>query len=367
MKKLFCIVLVLILALGLVACQSAPATETVSTTDPSAVVETSTALASASTEVTETGYQGEEKTLIMNVGCTETNADGKGMQLLKDYVEEKTNGKVKIDLYFNASLFPSDQDIPEVNAGNLDLINTGAGQLADYMPELGMLNSAYLFKSYEHMMAFFASDAGQALFDKIAENAGVRVLGAHCVGFRCVNINVDRKIKSRADLADIKLRMANSESWQFMGKALGANPVPVNFPDLYLSLQTGAVDGQDNPVATIKGSSFYEVTKSVTMTKHVVYFSWIAISESTWESISPELKKVIQDGVNAANKYITETSMTAQEDDIAFLKEKGMTVYELTDEELASYRQEVINYYLADQNAIAKWDMDLYQTIQDMA
>ena len=370
MKKLFCIVIAIAMVFGLVACTSNGETAT------NAVSESASAPESASAEVSETAsasaeaseYTGEEMTLSFSVAEAEGSITGQGDLRFKELVEDATNDKVKIELYFNSTLFPQDQEVEAMLKGNLDLNNGWFGWQTSYMPELAMFDMAYLFKDLEHARSYFNSDAAQELFDRIADEVGIRYLVADSIGYRTMNLDIDRKVTSREDLSDIKLRVPNTNSFMFAGEALGANSTPINFSDLYLSLQTGAVDGQDNPVATIISASFYEVTESVTITGHMTQNYGVNMREDLWQSMSPELQQIIQDAAKQAGVYTEELSESQLEEGIAFLEEHGLKVYTLTDEELTAYSQEVRDYYFntdAGKEITDDWDMDLYQQIQD--
>ena len=364
MKKFFYIAIALVMVLGLVACTSAPTTnETpsteVSTTASPAVTESVTAA--------PTPVEFPEMEINFSTSATETDYLGKGLSLFKQGVEQATGGKVKINMYRSSSYLPQDQEIPAIMAGNLDMNGTDPAHLADYVPSMAMLNSPYLFRSLDHWKAFYQGDLVATMFDDIAEETGVRILGALCQGTRTINLRVDRKVTSRADLSDIKLRMPNSEAWLFLGEALGGNPVPVAWADLYVALQTGTADGQDNPLAGTRSAKLYEVTKSTTMTNHIYLTTWISISDELWKSLSPELQQVIQDSVNAACNNVTESIFAAQDEDRAYMEGQGLKIYDLTDEEMANYQQEVVNYYFDHPDAIKDWDMDLYDAIQGLA
>ena len=105
------------------------------------------------------------------------------------------------------------------------------------------------------------------------------------LGRRQINLRTDKEMKTPADLAGIKLRMPPSDAWQFLGKALGANPVPVPFPELYTALQTGAVDGQDNPLPTVMDAKYYEVTKQIVLTSHLVDLNYLTVSKKVWDQL----------------------------------------------------------------------------------
>lgn len=305
-----------------------------------------------------------ELTLNYSVNYAETNVYAEGDKIMIDAIEEATGGKVKINIFYSSSLMPQDQEIASMMLGDLDMCATGCSWLSEYLPGLSGLSGAYVFNSYDHWYDFYYNSEAWAKYaDKIAETANTRFLAAANNGSRTINLTTDKKVSSRADLAGVKMRMPGTESWLFMGEALGSNPVAVAYSDLYLSLQTGAVDGQDNPVAAIKDQSFYEVTKSVTLSKHVIADQYITIREDLWQTFSPELQKIFIDAAEKGCNYVIDKCHSEEADTIAFLKEQGLTVYELTDEELASYKQEVLDYYMGNKDITASWDMELLDEI----
>ncbi len=115
-----------------------------------------------------------------------------------------------------------------------------------------------------------------------------------------MNLRPDKEIKTPADLAGVKLRMPGSDAWQFLGKALGANPLPMAFTEIYTALQTGAIDGQDNPLPTNKDSKFYEVTKQIVLTSHLVDMNFLAFSKKVWDKLTPEQQAAVQKGADDA-------------------------------------------------------------------
>ena len=367
-KKIACIVLAIIIVMGLAACSAQTPIEstTVSASDATTVQPTE----SASTETSNTVATFEKMELSLSTPQSETSMLGEGLKMFADQISKATNGQVTVKIYYSGSLFAQDQETDQIIAGNLDLHGTnGVGTLSDYFPvmkgTLDMIDSAYMFNSFEHMQKFFNSDVWAAVVEKTAEKTGIRILGIVYNGARSMNLNIDRKVTSRADLSDIKLRMSNSESALLLGQALGGNTIPVNFSDLYMALQTGTVDAQENGVLTIKTNSFYEVTKSVTLIHHQFGHIYIGIGEKKWQSLSPELQQVLANAWKAVEEAYNEKYLSQEEEAVEFLKEKGLSVYELTDEELASYRQEVLDWYYAQIDR-SSWDMDLYNDIQDL-
>lgn len=129
-------------------------------------------------------------------------------------------------------------------------------------------------------------------------------------------------------MAGIKLRMPGSDAWQFLGSALGASPVPVAFPELYTALQTGAVDGQDNPLPTVIDSKFYEVTNQVVLSSHLVDLNYLTISKAAWNALTPEQQAAVQAAADAAAEHARGLQLQKETDAVAFLTEKGLKVYE---------------------------------------
>ena len=367
MKKLTCLILAMVMVFALAACSSPG--ETATETASAEITETASAETTETASVEASPTEFEETTLVFQTGGTEGTISGDGCRMIKEYIEEATGGKVSVDLYYNYALYPQDQVLPALMGGNIDMCVTQSSFVADYMPKIGTLAVPYLFKSVEQQDEFYSSDIWSELKEEMAQETGIYFLGYNTMGARTVNLAEDRKVTSRADLESVKLRMPNTEAWQFLGKALGANPIPLSGSEIYLALQTGTVDGQDNPVMNIIDMCLYEVTKSVTLTNHYFLGDWFVIREDLWETLSPQLQNVIEKAVEEATSYVTETYAAKLVDDIEFLEENGVSVYELTDEELDSYSQEVLDYYFSAEGdeITANWDMDLYQAIKELS
>ena len=308
-----------------------------------------------------------EMTLLYDTTCTEASTSGQGALITVQEIEEMTGGKVKVDKYDNYSLYPQDQIIPAVMSGELAMSATTAAYMADYMPKLTVLASAYLFSSFNHWHDYYNSEEWLALVDEIAETLNVRVLGVSNKGGRTVNLIKDQKVLHRSDLAGIPLRMPNSESWLFLGEALGGNPVPVVGGDIYMAMQTGMVEAQDNPVGNTLDMGLYEVTKSVTLTNHMYLEDWFIINEDVWKSMTPELQEIMIKAVADGYDYVTSfcwDNLQVQMKDIS--EQYGIVFYDMTDEERGAYREEVLQYYF-DNGKADDWDMDLYETIQSFS
>ena len=144
------------------------------------------------------------------------------------------------------------------------------------------------------MRATFDSDVLDGVIGDMEEKTGIKILAWPYIGTRHVNVRGDKKIMTPADLAGVKLRMPGGEGWQFVGEALGANPTPLAFTEVYTALQTGAIDGQDNPLPADKQMKFYEVTNQIILTGHLIATNVFAMSQTKWNSLDDAQKAKVQ-------------------------------------------------------------------------
>ncbi len=264
--------------------------------------------------------------------------------------------------YFGATLFKQGTEPLAMQRGNLDMANIGAFDVQGQIPAWSLVTTPYLFRDVAHMHKVFASDVGRDLFKMMEDQMGIKVLSVPYIGTRQLNLKPKKKIMTPADLAGIKLRMPGGEGWQFVGTALGANPVPVAFTEVYTALQTGAIDAQDNPLGADKVMKFYEVTSQIVLTGHLVANNLFAISVKKWNSLSPAQQKTMQ---AAADKFSDAVTAQAQKDEselLAFFKAQGL---EINTPDVAAFRKHVLGVYA--QSKFAKdWTPGMLDRINAM-
>jgi TRAP-type C4-dicarboxylate transport system substrate-binding protein len=178
---------------------------------------------------------------------------------------------------------------------------------------------------------------------KVEDELGVKLLTVMYLGRRQLNLRTDKEIKTPADLAGVKLRMPGADAWQFLGKALGANPVPTAFTEIYTALQTGAIDGQDNPLPTDRDSKFYEVTKQIVLTSHLVDLNYLALSKKVWDGLTPEQQAVLQKAADDAAESGRQKQLALEAELEQFFKDKGLKVYT---PDVEAFRKHVQKVYL---------------------
>lgn len=249
-----------------------------------------------------------------------------------------------VELHLNATLFRQGTELVAIQRGNVEMANLAPQDFSRQIPAWSVMASAYLFRDVGHMAKVFASPIGEDFKKMARDQLNVQILGPLYFGTRHVNLKPRRRIGTPADMAGIKLRMPPGETWQFLGEALGANPTPVAFAELYTALQSGTVDGQDNPLPTSRTMRFYEVTTQFVLTSHLVAYDLLSVSARFWDGLTAAQRSAIQ---AAADKAIAESTQRhlAQEQECAdFFKSQGLEVYAPN---VDAFRAEAQRRYLA--------------------
>ncbi|MCB1504943.1 MAG: TRAP transporter substrate-binding protein DctP [Hyphomicrobiaceae bacterium] len=253
-----------------------------------------------------------------------------------------------LQLHWNATLFKQGTEIEAMARGNLEMAMISAQELAEFVPEFSIFTSGYLLRDAEHQSNVFAADYMAPLKQKVEDDLGVKLLAAFYLGRRQLNLRSDKEIKTPADLAGIKLRMPGTDAWQFLGRALGANPVPMAFTEVYTALQTGAIDGQDNPLPTIKDARFFEATKQIVLTGHLVDQTYLAISKKAFTKFSPEQQAMLQKAASDTADRVRVRQLQLEEALAAEFKNAGLKVYA---PDVDAFRAHVQKAYLASDYA----------------
>src|SRR6476661_5211207 len=229
--------------------------------------------------------------------------------------------------YWGNTLFKQGTELVALQRDNLDLCNLAPADISKQIPAWSLLTSAFLFRDADHMVKTFKSDVGKEFIKTAKDQLGIQIITPVYFGSRSINLKPDKQIKTPADMAGIKLRMPPGEFWQFLGESLGANPTPVAYAEVYTALQSGAIDGQDNPLVASKLMKFYEVTTQFVMTGHVIGYDVMSITTKLWDAMSAAQQAAFQ---AAAEKAIDDyvVKFGAQEKEaLDFFKAQGKKVY----------------------------------------
>jgi TRAP-type C4-dicarboxylate transport system substrate-binding protein len=204
-----------------------------------------------------------------------------------------------------------------------------------------------------HQVRVFNDPLMDPFKQKVEDELGVKLLAVMYLGRRHVNLRQSKEeltVMTPADLAGVNLRMPGTDAWQFLGKALGANPTPMAFTEVYTALSTGSVDGQDNPLPTVVDAKFYEVTKQIILTSHLVDLNYVAFSKAVWDSLTPEQQATVQKAAEDAAESGRQAQLAKEESLVAFLREQGLEIYE---PDMAAFRTHAQEMYKGSEFAAA--------------
>ncbi len=288
-----------------------------------------------------------------------------GCNAMADKLAELSGGTFTMDLYPGGELYTQDGQATALRRGTLDISLFGMEWLAGLCPELGCLCSAYSIADLDHLNEIFNEDneVNQYIYDIVVNELNIIPLCTWYFGNRTLNLRNGQDVTIPDDMKNVKLRMSDSAGFIAMGKALGAIPTPMNLSEVYMALQNGTVDGQDNPLSTMINRKFYEVTDTVILTNHYVSPITIYCAKDTWESLTEEqqgwLMEAAEEGMRVNNEAIEKSEAEAVE----FLKNEGLTVNEV---DVDVWKEFAYEYYETDPIS-QEWDMEFFDKVKALA
>ncbi|AVX03469.1 sialic acid-binding periplasmic protein SiaP [Maritalea myrionectae] len=253
--------------------------------------------------------------------------------------------------HYNGSLIKQGAELESIASGDLEMSIASAQELAQFFPEFSIFATGYVHQDAEHQVRVFNDPLMDPFKEKAEAELGVKLLTVMYLGRRHVNLRQTKEeltVNTPDDLAGINLRMPGTDAWQFLGKALGANPTPMAFTEVYTALQTGSVDGQDNPLPTVVDAKFYEVTNQIALTSHLVDLNYVALSKAAWDALTPEQQATMQEAADAAAASAREKQLQKEADLVAFLESEGLEIYEPN---LEAFREHVQAQYVGSEFA----------------
>lgn len=283
----------------------------------------------------------------------------KGLEAFKAELERLAPGQFDVQIYYNGTLFAQGTEIEAMQRGNLELALTSPQDIAALIPEYSIFTTGYLMRDAKHLDAVYDGEVGQEYSARVAKDIGIHNVRSQYLGTRHVILRAPKEVKTPADLAGLKLRMPGSKTWQFLGNALGANATPLAFEEVYLALQTGTIDGLENPLPDAQAAKFYEVAKQIVLTGHMVANLFWSFSGKFWDGLSPEEKKAIEAAVAKGKAVNDEGVLSTEASAKGFFESKGLKV---TTPDVAAFRDQVQKKFLASDFA-ASWPKGMLERI----
>ncbi|MDO5090918.1 MAG: sialic acid TRAP transporter substrate-binding protein SiaP [Cardiobacteriaceae bacterium] len=272
-----------------------------------------------------------------------------------DEIKTRSDGRYAVEV-FPASSLGKEADLNEgLQLGTVDIIYTGAGFLGRQYPPLNVVGESYMFRDFDHWQAFTQSDYFRELADGFQRETGHVVLALNYYGTRHVTAN--KPVEKPADMQNLRIRIPNAQLYMIFPRAVGANPTPLAFDEVYLALQQGVVDAQENPLPTIRAKAFYEVQKHIALTGHITESLATIVSATRWNSLSPQDQAMFREVFAEAAKKNTADTLKAEGELAAWFAEQGNIVHEV---DTQPFREAVLAY----KKTLKDWDEAAYNRVQ---
>jgi tripartite ATP-independent transporter DctP family solute receptor len=274
-------------------------------------------------------------------------------------IEKRTNGRYHIDV-FPASTLGKESDINQgMTLGTVDMIISGLSFAARTMPRIGVGYYPYTFRDGEHLIKWAKSDAFKSMTDEYRQKTGIQITAMTYYGTRQTTSN--KPFNDCAGMKGLKMRVPDVPAYLALPKACGANPTPIAFAEVYLALQNGTVDAQENPLTTIEAKKFYEVQKAIILTAHIVDSLATQIAPHVWNKLSDQDKKIFTDVTQEAAAKAT-AEITRHEGELADeFKKKGL---QIINPDKKSFQDAIQKTITMESMGYSKADWDKIQAIK---
>ncbi len=246
-------------------------------------------------------------------------------------IAKRTDGRYQIDVY-PASQLGKETDLNQgLTLGSVDMIISGSSFAARSFPPIGVTYYPYTFRDADHLLAYTKSDIFKELAKGYEDKTGHHIVAVTYYGTRQTSSN--RPITSCADMKGLKMRVPDVPAYLAMPRACGANTAPIAFAEVYLALQNGTVEAQENPLTTIEAKKFYEVQKHIVLTGHIVDHLNTIISKSLWKQLSEQDRTIFTEVAQEAAARATKKIQQREIELVQFFKDKGIDVAEVNKQE----------------------------------
>ena len=279
--------------------------------------------------------------------------------VFKDTLDKSAPGEFDVQIHLNATLFKQGTEPAAMARGNLEMSAISAQDISKIVPEFSIFTAGYVIRDPAHQQKVFDGPVGAEVFKPVIQKMDVTPLATAYLGTRQVMLREDKNVKTPADLKGVKLRMPASKEWLFLGEALGATPTPLAFGEVYLALKTGTIDGQDNPLPSVRAAKFYEVSKTIVMTSHLVDAIFLSYSTKAFNALKPEQQQKIKAAAEAAARYNNANRIKDEAESVEFFKTQGLKV---VTPDVAAFRKAVQEKYLKSDMAKV-WPKGLLERI----
>jgi len=268
---------------------------------------------------------------------------------------------VLVETYPGNVLFRQGTEIAAIQRGTLQMSTGTTFELAEQLTQYGLFNRAYLLRDYAHLRRVFDGPIGAAYKADVVSKMGLRILSVAYLGTRQVALRTARHVDGPKDLSGVKLRVPAGPEWQLLGQALGTSPTPMAMAGVYLGMQTGTIDGEENPLTILAAAKLYEVSKQVVLTAHMVQPVFFNIGEPVWQQLSRADQAAVQQAALVAQKQNDDGRLADEQRVLGDLKARSVAI---ATPDLATFRAAADTVYAVPEQ---QWDRAMLGQIRKLA
>ena len=275
-------------------------------------------------------------------------------------VKAKTNGRIDIQGFPNGQMGGSRDMIEAVSNGTQQLVTEGSANFGAWIPSISVTEAPFIWRNPAHLINALNGPLLEKYNEQLIKARGMRILGAVYYGTRHLTTS-NREVKTVDDAKGLKVRVPENDVFKAMAESWGAKPTPMNFNELYLALKTGTVDGQENPLPTIKSGKFHEVQKYIILTGHIMTPRLVVVNDAFWQKVPAADRKIVED---ALKTHMAWADAEIQKQEISLLDEFKAAGVTIIQPDVESFRKATLAVVPAKFEA--KWGKGTFESIANM-
>src|SRR6266404_578287 len=278
---------------------------------------------------------------------------GKGAEYFKKLAEERTNGRVKVEVYPNSALFKDGEEMEALQLGSVQMLAPSVSKFGPLgVREFEVFDLPYMFDNYDELHKVTGGAVGKQLFKKL-ESKGIVGLSFWDNGFKDMSAN--KPLRKPEDMKGLKMRIQSSKVLDAQMRAFGALPQVMAFSEVYQAMQTGVVDGSENPPSNFYTQKMHEVQKYLTLTDHGVIEYAVITNKKFWDGLPPDIRSALESAMKDATKYANDIAKKENEDALEGVRKSGKTqIITLSPEEKAAWKKALLTVHKEQESRIGK-------------
>jgi tripartite ATP-independent transporter DctP family solute receptor len=283
----------------------------------------------------------------------------KGLVRMAEIVQQRSNGALRIQVFGDGQLGTEQESIEGVQLGTIDMFMGSAGSVGRFLPRLEAFAHPYVWRDNAHLLSVVRGPIGDELSEELRKKAGIRILDQGWIFGQRHLTTKSTEVRKPADMARLKIRVQPTGVYLDTIRAMGGNPTPMDFKEVYTSLQTGVIDGQENPLNVIATRAFYEVQGVLSLTGHITQNQVVLISDKTFQSLPPEQQKLLVAAAREAGDYQNKVLADDEKSQLDLVRSKGMKIVE---PDVAAFREATRDVYKKFES---QWGKGFFERVRD--